>query len=305
MAIREILFPTDLSGSDLHIGSFAASLARQLGASLHVLHVPMLFLSLPLTPLPQYACAKLSEGWESKMRSYLLRREFRALNVRTTIGGVSIRDAILEAAGMSDLVVMGTHARGSLLRLILGSVAEGVIGRVSPPVIVVKQRRCDGGLHFGNISGEEADDLHLRRLLLVLDGSALSESAIPIAMEIARTSEMSITLLWVISPDQGLSIGQPSESDSNRWAEVNAYLVSKQQMLAHEGLTSEAMIRVGDVAEEVLRCAEGGIDLVAIGVRDQTGHGWSQRGVPRRIVRACTIPVLYCRERQCAAEVSA
>ena len=300
MSIREILYPTDLSGSDLHAGSFAACLARHLRASLHVLHVPVLSLCLPFAPLTQHVCTKLSEEWENKVGSLVERKEFRALNVRTTLGGVSIRDAIVEAAGMSDLVVMGTHARGGLLRLILGSVAEGVIGMVSSPVIVVKQPRGEGGSHSGNISGDDTGDHHLRRILVPLDGSALSESIIPIAMEIARSSEMSITLLRVITPDQSLSAGQPSESENIRWAEANAYLLFKQQMLATEGLNSEAVIRVGDIAEEILKCAEEGIDLVALRVREGRGRGSSLRGVPRRILRECTIPVLYCRKWACA-----
>jgi len=42
MAIREILYPTDFSPPAQHAGQYAALIARRLGATVHLLHVPFL-----------------------------------------------------------------------------------------------------------------------------------------------------------------------------------------------------------------------------------------------------------------------
>jgi Universal stress protein UspA and related nucleotide-binding proteins len=47
---------------------------------------------------------------------------------------------IVEAAKGYDLLVMGTHGRKGLDKLLLGSVTEGVLHRVSVPVLVVRCR---------------------------------------------------------------------------------------------------------------------------------------------------------------------
>jgi len=50
-------------------------------------------------------------------------------------------EAIVEAAqkNRADLIVMGCHGRTGFKRLLLGSVAERVIGRATCPVLVVKK----------------------------------------------------------------------------------------------------------------------------------------------------------------------
>lgn len=55
-------------------------------------------------------------------------------------GGRHISTAILEAArgASSDLIVIGTHGRSGMDRLLLGSVAEGVIHHAEVPVLLVR-----------------------------------------------------------------------------------------------------------------------------------------------------------------------
>jgi nucleotide-binding universal stress UspA family protein len=51
-----------------------------------------------------------------------------------------VRDAILEAAKTHDLIVMGTHGRSGLDRVLLGSVTEYVIRHAETPTLVVHPR---------------------------------------------------------------------------------------------------------------------------------------------------------------------
>ncbi len=59
--------------------------------------------------------------------------------------GGKISDAILEEAGKwgADLVVMGTHGRGGLAHLLLGSVAEEVVRHIRVPLLLVRMPAQD------------------------------------------------------------------------------------------------------------------------------------------------------------------
>lgn len=90
-----------------------------------------------------------------------------------------------------DLIVMGTHARGSVGRLLLGSVAEDVVHRAAAPVLLV-------GPHCRLGHGEA-----LTTLIASIDSSGLSEAIVPAAAFWARALGLHVTLVTVISPDAG------------------------------------------------------------------------------------------------------
>jgi nucleotide-binding universal stress UspA family protein len=65
--------------------------------------------------------------------------------VYTTVGTPSERILALAAGVDADLIVLGTHSRHGLARLLLGSVAEAVVRRASCGVLVIRPRDFLGG----------------------------------------------------------------------------------------------------------------------------------------------------------------
>jgi nucleotide-binding universal stress UspA family protein len=59
------------------------------------------------------------------------------ISAREQIIDGSPAEEIVRAAGSFDLAVMGSHGRGFLKRLILGSVTQAVLHRVAKPLLVV------------------------------------------------------------------------------------------------------------------------------------------------------------------------
>ena len=147
-AISRILVPIDFSPSSRAALEHATFLAGRLGASLEVLHVweppgyvgPDTLALLPVGTAGQ-------PGWE-QTRTEVAREvdrflakapaQPRALSVRVEAGEPS--DVILHVASESgsDLIVMGTHGRTGLSRLLIGSVAEAVLRRATCPVLTVR-----------------------------------------------------------------------------------------------------------------------------------------------------------------------
>ncbi|WP_136689710.1 universal stress protein [Halorhabdus amylolytica] len=135
-----ILLPTDGSEGMAGVIEHAVGLARSHDATIHALHI---LDTATMSRMPMEA------SWETITE--MLREEGeRALDdVREAAGDVPVEGEITEGAPSReivdyagsydvDLIVMGTHGRGGLDRLLLGSVAERVIRTAPVPVTTIR-----------------------------------------------------------------------------------------------------------------------------------------------------------------------
>ncbi|ELZ43255.1 UspA domain protein [Halorubrum saccharovorum DSM 1137] len=140
-----ILVPTDGSAEGKRAVAHALDLASVHGADVHALYV---------VDTASYAGMPMESSWEGV--GDLLRddakeavAEVESLAAETELGvetavaeGSPSKEIIRYAEGNDcDLIVMGTHGRGGIDRLLLGSVAEKVVRGSSVPVLTV---RLDG-----------------------------------------------------------------------------------------------------------------------------------------------------------------
>lgn len=140
----KILHPTDFSDCAQAAEEFAVRLLRDTGGELVLLHV--------LVEPPLYSETPLSLGESRRFYDAVRRWAEQALGARAaTLGrwGVAVRvmlrdgrpfQEIVAAADAegADLIAMGTHGRGGLNRLLLGSVADRVIRTAPCPVLTVR-----------------------------------------------------------------------------------------------------------------------------------------------------------------------
>jgi nucleotide-binding universal stress UspA family protein len=131
--LKRILVPTDCSELSAQALQFAASLARDPDAELIVLYV---------VPLPSVMYGPPPENYLEHERDELchVRPSDPNLRVRHLLSEGEPAAAILRAARGTDadLIVMGTHGRTGLDRLVAGSVAEQVVRRAPCPVLTVR-----------------------------------------------------------------------------------------------------------------------------------------------------------------------
>lgn len=139
-----ILVPYDFSPASAKALSWAADLQRSLGGlTVHVIHVvdPM-----PATA-PEMLLATLSER-DLKAIADALTRAVRERGVTATtevILAPASGHVIVDVAQQrnADLIAMGTHGRGGLSRLVLGSVAEFVVRHAPCPVVTLRAEAAD------------------------------------------------------------------------------------------------------------------------------------------------------------------
>ncbi len=137
--IQTILHPTDFSASAQPAFETACALARDYGATLVVLHV-MLPSSSPLmsTPPPNPLKPALSQQAFADLPWPQAAGQPVRIDHRVAAGEPAEEILRLSKALSCDLVVMGSHGRSGLGRLLTGSVAEEVLRKSACPVLVVK-----------------------------------------------------------------------------------------------------------------------------------------------------------------------
>jgi nucleotide-binding universal stress UspA family protein len=138
LAIHTILHPTDFSDRSDFAFRVACALARDYGARLVLLHV----VAPPVVVYGEGVVPPQPEYWQERLTEQLHRLEPPAPNGRAE-HILKEGDAVTEILGTAravgaDLIVMGTHGRTGLARLLMGSVAEQVVRRAACPVLTVR-----------------------------------------------------------------------------------------------------------------------------------------------------------------------
>lgn len=138
MSAKRILFPTDFSAAADAGLPEAAALARERDATLVVLHVQ--------EPPAAYAEGGLYYGLSQPDEEALMDRLGEvvpkgsgiACEQRLAIGDPANEIVRIARSENVDLIVMGTHGRSGLSRLIMGSVAESVMRHAPCPVMTYR-----------------------------------------------------------------------------------------------------------------------------------------------------------------------
>ena len=135
-----ILVPTDGSAGMGRVIDHASALARVHGASLHLLYVvnTASFANLPMETSWESVTSMLREEGETALRDAEARADLEG-TVTAMAEGPPSREIVSYARDEGcDLILMGTHGRGGLNRLLLGSVAERVVRASDVPVMTVR-----------------------------------------------------------------------------------------------------------------------------------------------------------------------
>jgi universal stress protein A len=133
-----ILHPTDFSAPSHHAWRLACCLARDHGAKLILAHVRPLSTML-------YASTSMIHDDLSEMQVRMQLQDVVPTDSKLKVDRYLLdgepSEALIEflEENPADLVVMGSHGRTGLTRLVMGSVASDLVRRAPCPVLIVKQ----------------------------------------------------------------------------------------------------------------------------------------------------------------------
>lgn len=136
MKAKRIVCPVDFSDSSEAALDLASKLARENGAKLLIVHVeenaalahPGMFGGLPPVTWPQ----------RQRLNEVLPTATEVLFEQDMLIGDPATEIVEFADKKDADLIVMGTHGNSGMLRMLLGSVAEGVVRKSKVPVLTLK-----------------------------------------------------------------------------------------------------------------------------------------------------------------------
>jgi nucleotide-binding universal stress UspA family protein len=136
LTVRAILHPTNFSDLADNAFRLACELALDYHAPLHVLHVATAFEAYEKEVVGnRHSAQYLAADW-ARLREY----RWPGVEIRHILEeGDAAEQIILAAQSIPcDFIVMSSHGRSGLPRLLLGSVAENVLREATCQVIIVK-----------------------------------------------------------------------------------------------------------------------------------------------------------------------
>jgi len=271
----QILVPTDGSRSAEAAARHGIVIAEAFDASVHVISVHD----------DQERNERLAKAQAQDAISHLeeLFEQESDLSCQSAIEHGSPYEAILSYAAENgiDLIVMGTHGRRGLSRVLLGSVTERVIRLSNDPVVAVPPHAID----------REREGYE--RILIPTDGSPGATAAVEHGISIAERLGAAVRVLCVIEGELGLPpIGDPLRDEAVEVLEA----VSERASDRNVSLTTH--VQPG-IPHEVINnfVSAHGIDLITMGTHGRSGIRRHLLGsVTERVLRTSDAPVLTVRQ---------
>ena len=290
--IKKILCPVDFSDCSAKALQNALLLAGTYKAELTVFHAVLVFEDETYQPderLPDFneSYKILSEISDRKLNQ-LIKGEGNGFRIKkVTRRGFSASEEILSYVQEHgfDLIVMGTHGRNVISHLLLGSVAEKVVRLAPCPVLT--------------ITADAKSISKSKNILVPMDFSDFSKTALNYALEIASQYDAQVTLFHVVEQQIHPSFyasGASSifEIDTQLKQRVISAMKKCCRDLDYATVTTDYEVVEGRPAHEIVEYTKHkNIDLVVIATHGLTGlehYIWGS--TTEKVVRSARVPVL-------------
>jgi nucleotide-binding universal stress UspA family protein len=253
VVVRNILMAVDFSPSSNGALAYAAALARRYGSRIYLAHVIRPDVYQLVSPEAMETVLEQTRHYaEQQMAKILVSGRLRGIPHQVLLGQGelwTIFSKLIEEHEI-DLVVVGTHGRTGLEKMLIGSVAERVFRLAPCPVLTVGPR----------VSGEVPEGAELQRVLYATNFSPTSDSAAAYALSLAQEQQATLTLLHVA--DRAREIAR---------AETPAVIERLKALVPAEAdlwCTPRYEVEFGSPADGILKVAdEYKADLIVMGVR--------------------------------------
>lgn len=295
-----ILVPLDGSAlAEQAIGP-ALMIARNANARVQLLlvHQPMPLLGF--ADVPWSADASSEESYLRSIANEAATRAPVPIAAEVAFGdaGETLCERARELA--ADLIVMTSHGRTGLRRVLMGSIAERVLRESARPVLLLRSKEAT--------EPAAAPEFRLQRMLVTLDGSEQSEVILRDAMRLAQCFGARVTLLRILQP---VPLLMPEASVPMEYIPVTRDEAATRELAASVERTLDEtatrlaarhpsvarvdarMIVADDVAREIVDFVRGSdIDLVAMSTRGRGASRLFLGSVAQSVAKEVGVPML-------------
>ncbi len=136
-----------------------------------------------------------------------------------------------------------------------------------------------------------------KKILVPLDGSALAAKILPHVVDLAKTHQAQVTLLYVYYPQVGEATpGVIQEAISQEAKRCELFLAETAKDLKNQGLAVDFACVEGQPAREIIGyAAQHGYDLIALATHGKGEVAWVLGSTAEKVVTHATVPVLLYR----------
>jgi nucleotide-binding universal stress UspA family protein len=255
LALKNILFTTDFSEASRNALPVALAIARRYQSNIFIANVME---EVPVTSVPMDTMPSDTERdrkhAEKRMNEFLKFNSFLGVKSEIIIEPGFVWPVVQKIVQdrKIDMVVLGTHGRGAVSRLFVGSAAEQIFRHATCPVMTI-------GPHVKPTLGQYD---RVERILFATDFSAGSSHALQYALSLAEERDARLILLHVVQPP-----GVPLDVTDKLLSESEVKLRSLIPVEAMPVKRPVFVSLVGAPAEMILKLAEREqIDLIVMGM---------------------------------------
>jgi len=299
IAVKNVLFATDFSATSESALPYALAICRRFGSTLHAVHVLSDANMLMMTGGVDYvSMGTIYEDAHTEAKEKLERVAtlFEGIPSRLYVrhGQVWVNLAGIVEENNVDLIVVGTHGRTGLGKLLLGSVAEDILRHAPCPVLTVGPN-VSGRAKLPALRGKNLApvELELRQIVYATNLGPTSPADAALAASLAKEFRARLTLIHVMQDFTGIGNRPgPIEEGLRRLKE----LVPEDADLQY---APETLLEFGDPAKRIVQEAnDREADLLVLGARaihEMTGTTHLPWSTAHQVIAHATCPVLTVR----------
>lgn len=299
--VKNVLFATDFSATSAAALPYATAICRRFGGTLHAAHVLSDASLLLMTGGVDYvSMGTLYDDAhdQAKLKLEQLAEQFGGVAHRSYVrhGQVWKNLAAIIEENSVDLIVLGTHGRTGLGKLLLGSVAEDILRHAPCPVLTVGPKVCGRAklpVYQNDFHDLTPPELDLRQIVFATNFAKNSALVAQEAIALAEEFRSRLTLMHVLEDYTQLgSRPGPIDDCARRLQE----LIPRGNALQY---VPEIVVEFGAAAERILKVAgEREADMIVLGARSSADVGgthlpWSSA---HHVIASAHCPVLTIRE---------
>jgi len=288
--IKKILVPVDGSARTTSALAVAHALQTATGADMTTIHVDL---------ERHHRSVELEQDTEDfSFNGFDTGLAPVGFHIQDVIGHTDVPSGIVQEAitQEADIIVMGTHGRSGLGRILLGSVATDVLALSPIPVLLVRER--------------EEPVRTVKTLLVPIDGTPGGSQALSLALQLAHAASAKIVLLDVAVPqhvfvaDTYTGVGMAGAFDPE-WDQValkaaGLYVDQMAEAVREQGVVAEGRAVLGEVASSIVTTADAvHADLIVMSTHALTGPVRALLGsVADAVARTAHHPLLLVKRRE-------
>ena len=301
ISVNNVLFATDFSATSEAALPYATAICRRFRSTLHLVHVLSEASLLMMTGGVDYvSMGTIYEDAQNEAKDKLdqIAARFESIPHRNHVRHGMVWKNLAEIIEQNeiDLIVVGTHGRTGLGKLLLGSVAEDILRHAPCPVLTVGPKVSGRAKlpAFRSHGSELAPiELELRQILFATN---FASSAPRMALEAAWLAEefhARITLMHVM--ENYTRLGSKPEPIEESLQKLRELIPAKAELQ----YIPETLLEFGHAPERILKAAEEReADMIILGARAYSDVGsthlpWS---AAHHVIAQAHCPVLTIRE---------